>query len=237
MLKQLIRRIRSSLLRRRFRKLSIEQRFTEIYRIGWWADNKESTSGSGSTLENTAKIRESLPTLVASLGITTLFDVPCGDFNWMRYVEFNPDISYIGGDIVGSIIEENQRLYGNKNRSFRKFNLVDDTFPQVDMLFCRDCLFHLSYQDIWATLENFSNSQIPYLLVTNMPKVEKNRDIVTGQHRLLNLCQAPFSFPKPISELTDFVGVRVPKVMALWKLETVKEIVARPRELSAKGNS
>ena len=63
-------------------------------------------------------------------------------------------------------------------------------------------------------------------MVTNMPEVEKNRDIISGQHRLLNLCQTPFSFPKPISELTDFVGQRVPKVMALWSLETVRQLVA-----------
>ncbi len=226
MFKQLVKRIKSSFLSRRLRNLSVEERFTEIYRIGWWAENKESTSGSGSTMENTSKIRESLPGLVASLGVKVLFDVPCGDFNWMRHVHFNPPIDYIGGDIVASVIADNQKKYAGERRSFRQFNLISDEFPAVDMLFCRDCLFHLSYNDIWAVLENFSRSSIPYFMVTNMPKVDKNRDIISGQHRLLNLCQAPFNFPKPISELTDFVGQRVPKVMALWSLETVKELVA-----------
>jgi hypothetical protein len=226
MLKQLIKRIKSCFLSRKFRNLSVEERFTEIYRIGWWAENKESTSGSGSTLENTSKMRESLPGLVAELGIKTLFDVPCGDFNWMQHVKFNPPIDYIGGDIVASVIADNQKKYAGDRHSFRQFNLISDKFPEVDMLFCRDCLFHLSYDDIWAVLDNFSRSSIPYLLVTNMPEVDKNRNIITGQHRLLNLCQAPFNFPKPISELTDYVGKRVPKVMALWRLETVKEVVA-----------
>jgi hypothetical protein len=226
MLKQLIKRIKSSFLSRKFRNLSVEERFTEIYRIGWWAENKESTSGSGSTMENTSKIRESLPKLVAELGIKVVFDVPCGDFNWMQHVTFNPPIHYIGGDIVASVIAENKRKYEGERRTFRQFNLISDEFPAADMLFCRDCLFHLSYSDIWAVLENFSKSSIPYFLVTNMLETEKNRDIITGKHRLLNLCQAPFNFPKPISELTDFVGKRVPKVMALWSLETVKEVVA-----------
>jgi hypothetical protein len=229
MLKQLIKRIKSSFLSRKFRGLSVEERFTEIYRIGWWAENKESTSGSGSTMENTSKIRESLPGLVASLGVQVLFDVPCGDFNWMQHVQFNPVIDYIGGDIVASVIADNQQKYAGKGRSFRQFNLISDAFPDADMLFCRDCLFHLSYDDIWAVFENFSRSNIPYLLVTNMPAVEKNRNIITGQHRLLNLCQAPFDFPKPISELTDYVGNRVPKVMALWSLETVRSLVASRR--------
>ncbi len=233
MLKQIIKRIKSSFLSRKFRNLSVEERFTEIYRIGWWAENKESTSGSGSTLENTSKIRESLPGLVADLGIKTLFDVPCGDFNWMQHVTFNPPIDYIGGDIVASVIAENQKKFAGNRRSFRQFNLISDPFPEVDMLFCRDCLFHLSYSDIWSVLENFSRSKIPYFMVTNMPAVEKNRDIISGQHRLLNLCAAPFNFPKPVSELTDYVGQRVPKVMALWTLETVRKLVEERSKAAA----
>lgn len=229
MLKQLIKRIKSSLLSRKFRNLSVEERFTEIYRIGWWAGNKESASGSGSTMENTSKIRESLPSLVAGLGVEVLFDVPCGDFNWMQHVTFNPPIKYIGGDIVASVIAENQKKYASEGRAFRQFNLISDSFPAADMLFCRDCLFHLSYADIWAVLENFSRSEIPYLLVTNLPQVARNRDIISGNYRLLNLCRAPFYFPKPISELTDFVGQRVPKVMALWSVDTVRELVANRR--------
>lgn len=226
MLKRIIRRIKSSFFSRKLRNLSVEERFTEIYRVGWWAENKESTSGTGSTLENTSKIRETLPKLVADLGIKVVFDVPCGDFNWMQHVNFNPPIHYIGGDIVASVVEEVKKKYQGERRTFRQFNLISDEFPAADMLFCRDCLFHLSYSDIWSVLENFSRSSIPYILVTNMPETRRNRDILTGKHRLLNLCEAPFNFPKPISELTDFVGQRVPKVMALWKLETVKEVVA-----------
>ena len=44
-------------------------------------------SGPGSSLVQTATIRRDIPALLASLGIRSFLDAPCGDFNWMRHVD------------------------------------------------------------------------------------------------------------------------------------------------------
>ena len=95
--------------RRRSRKLAkigdTKDRFTRIYEQNRWNDG-ESRSGIGSTVDGTAKLREELPRLVQSLGATSLLDAPCGDFNWMREVEWPAGFEYIGADIVTALIEQ-----------------------------------------------------------------------------------------------------------------------------------
>src|ERR1035437_7820532 len=80
----------------------VEQRFTNIYRYNKW-NGKESISGTGSDIYNTKIIIKELPILFNEYGISTMLDLPCGDFNWMRNVDLN-DIDYTGADIVIDLI-------------------------------------------------------------------------------------------------------------------------------------
>ena len=73
-----------------------------------WGD-KESVSGAGSTLAYTYNLRHELADFVRAFEIGTIFDAPCGDFNWMRAVDFPPDLKYIGGEIVPALVEANSR--------------------------------------------------------------------------------------------------------------------------------
>ena len=66
----------------------------------------ESASGAGSTLDYTANIRQQLPQLFKDFSITSIYDAPCGDFNWMRFVIKQSDITYYGADIVPAMIEK-----------------------------------------------------------------------------------------------------------------------------------
>ena len=126
----------------------IETRFTKIYSNNYWG-NKESVSGSGSTLEYTENIRNGLNKLINQYSITSIFDAPCGDFNWMKLlIKNNNNIQYIGGDIVKPLIESNIALYQSERVKFKHIDLTSDTYPYADLMFCRDCLFHLSYNDI-----------------------------------------------------------------------------------------
>ena len=65
---------------RHLQGLSTEQVFTHIYQDHGWL-HPESKSGSGSTWEATAALSQSLPKLLIEFGITSLLDLPCGDFN------------------------------------------------------------------------------------------------------------------------------------------------------------
>jgi hypothetical protein len=66
--------------------------FTRIYHQNLWG-NSESKSGHGSTVSRTDALRPRLTELAQQLGIRSLLDVPCGDFNWMRLTEL-PGIEY-----------------------------------------------------------------------------------------------------------------------------------------------
>jgi SAM-dependent methyltransferase len=177
---------------------SPKQRFAAIYKNNFWL-SKESGSGSGSELENTKSIRSELPLLVRKFGIKSIVDAPCGDLNWMRLVLSEVDVSYIGLDIVDKVIEGNKKNILGENIKFSVADICDDKIPDCDLLMVRDCLFHLSYDDIEKFLNNISGCQYRYLLTSNHTELGdsfKNQNIVTGDFRLIDLFSQPFLFDK-----------------------------------------
>lgn len=190
-----------------------EERFTAIYKTNHWND-LESRSGEGSTVENTQSIRLALPDLFEKYKVRSILDAPCGDFNWMQDAIEETRIKYIGGDIVKPMIERNQTLFGDNMRSFIHLDLTKTPLPDVDLLFCRDCLFHLCYHDIARFFENFLNSSIPYLMTTSHTSTHdspiNNHDIATGDMRPIDLFSPPFSLNKQhvFECVTDFMVTR-----------------------------
>jgi len=172
-----------------------EDRFKHIYETNHW-DEAESVSGPGSTLEETEPIRREFPALLAELGASSLLDLPCGDFHWMQHTDLS-GVRYIGGDLVGDLIECNQEKHSCDGVEFQKIDLVNDTLPAVDVILCRDCLVHLSFADAQAALSNIARSGAGWLLATSFPSVTRNDDIVTGQWRPINLTLPPFNLPEP----------------------------------------
>jgi hypothetical protein len=90
--------------------------FTEIYRENRWGSD-ETRSGDGSERSKMKQVAAELGELIRELGITSLHDVPCGDFNWMRDVDLTR-VSYLGCDIVTDLIKANADRYGGPERSF-----------------------------------------------------------------------------------------------------------------------
>ena len=169
--------------------------FNDIYRHRTW-DDQESISGPGSNLRQTEGLRAELPGILAKLKADSLLDAPCGDFNWMRKTNLTLG-NYIGADIVPDLIEENRKQFGTPNRSFVVLDVTTDELPKVDVIFCRDCLVHLSHKNVTAALRNFRRSGSQYLLTTTYPGVRKNLNIATGGWRPLNLQLPPFGLPEP----------------------------------------
>src|SRR5262245_41843554 len=122
--------------------------FSEIYKKNGYWGSTESASGAGSTLDYTANLRQHLPPLFKDFFITSIYDAPCGDFNWMRFVIQQSDITYYGADIVPVMIDNLQKQYGTPKVRFKNADITLDQFPNVDLWLCRDCLFHLSNRDI-----------------------------------------------------------------------------------------
>lgn len=189
--------------------------FSDIYRNNWWAD-PESVSGRGSTLARTEVIRRELPTLLRSVNAKSLLDAPCGDFNWMRYVDLT-GIEYIGGDVVPELVARNRRTEGRAGRRFAVLNITRDRLPQVDVILCRDCFIHFSFKDVDAAIANFKRSKSVFLLATTHTDVRENTDIETGGWRSVNLQLPPFNFPPPARLIIE--DAELGKCLGMWKLE------------------
>lgn len=203
---------------------SLKEKFSEIYFNNGFR-GRTSRSGEGSDLVQSRELRRELPKLVRQLGIKTFMDAPCGDWYWMRKTELVVD-QYIGVDIVDALIERNRQQFGNESHVFMCLNLAEDTLPQADMIFCRDCLVHLRFDDIQKIIANFKRSGSTYLLTTTFTRRERNLDL-DGEDfwRPLNLELAPFNFPKPLKlineKCTENNNQFSDKCLGLWHIAEI----------------
>ena len=190
---------------------SSAEKFTRIYDMKLWLrvnpaiNADKSLSGQGSTLESTTVFRHELEHFLSQVNARRLVDIPCGDFNWMRAVNFQPGMEYIGGDIVPSLIVRLNKKHGaddkTSRRVFRVFDVTRDQFDAADVWLCKDCIQHLSNKDIMLALSNFCNSSIEFALISNHGDVTENVDIPTGQFRHVDLTLPPFNLPLPVMRL------------------------------------
>ena len=185
----------------RFKGIAVQDTFKEIYDTNLWK-SENSASGTGSDLVQTEVIRRYFPEVVKKYKIKTLLDIPCGDFNWLKFVDLK-GVQYLGGDIVGDLIENNNRQYASDEVVFEVLNLLEDKLPKVDLIFSRDCLVHFSYAHIAQAIKNIKESGSKYLLTTSFIRRKLNFDIVTGDWRPINLQRKPFNFPEPIEVVLE----------------------------------
>ncbi|WP_157653292.1 class I SAM-dependent methyltransferase [Burkholderia ubonensis] len=213
--------------------------FSRIYREREWG-SQESVSGRGSELRNAAQIIRELPALLRRLGVRSMLDAPCGDFNWMRYVELG-DVTYVGADIVADLVEKNEAEHGGGNRSFVELDLLRDRLPDCDLILCRDCLFHFSHADVLRAFGQFANTTARYLLTTTFVyrTYPRNGDIVTGQWTPINLELPPYNLAPPIalliegsSESIDYgpeLGIipMADRCLGLWHMDAIRESIRK----------
>ncbi|PIT02043.1 hypothetical protein TSA1_15665 [Bradyrhizobium nitroreducens] len=205
-----------------FTGLDLAARFERIERTNLWGA-AGSVSGLGSEDMATAAIRDALPPLVQRRGVRSLLDAPCGDAGWIGCIKL--DLDYIGIDIVPSLIEANNRRVadGELAGRFLAADITRDALPRADLILCRDCLVHLSFQNIARAVARFRESGAQFLLVTTFPEWEDNRDCEDGDWRALNMMKAPFGWPAP-RELIDErceegEGGWRDKSLGLWRLD------------------
>ena len=102
--------------------------FNRVYDNNYWG-NAESCSGNGSDLKQTAVIRVEIPKLIRDLGAKSMLDIPCGDFFWMQECKTGAE-TYIGADVVPSMIRQLNERYGIANRRFEVLDLTEDATSQ-----------------------------------------------------------------------------------------------------------
>lgn len=205
--------------------------FSKIYDENKWRGS-ESQSGPSSSLARTATLRAGLAEFIEKFDVSSILDLPCGDFNWMKHFLAERDIRYIGGDIVDFVIASNKTKASstaaqleNKRIRFEVIDLRQDPLPSSDLLICRDCLFHLSYKDIALAARNIAASDIKYVGVTTHKNSGfQNKDITTGDWRWFDLFLPPFNLAQDyIARIEDGGGDRY---FCIWKREDFARAVA-----------
>ena len=196
----------------------------------YWG-NRESLSGDGSTLDYTHNLRHELAKFLAKFRVVSMFDAPCGDFNWMRAVEFPHAFSYVGGDIAPSLIDSNRVAFADATRRFVPFDVTTTSFPDADLWFCRDCLFHLPTEAALATLRAFARSRISFVMTTTHLNVTNfdNTDVAPGGFRLIDLHKPPYNLPRDVLyRIADYVFPYPQRELCVWsRLQVAAALDAR----------
>lgn len=228
-------RLRYQEFQQRLKGRDAQDVFVEIYERNLW-ESGESRSGIGSEAAATENIRSHLPLIFEKFKISSMLDAPCGDFNWMRMVPIPSEMSYLGWDIVPQVIQSNNEKYANQQRRFAVANMLVSEYPRVDLMMCRDCLFHFSHKDICRTLESFVTSGIPYLFTTTHAARDSstNTDIETGYFRRIDLFSEPFMFPRDVLyRIDDFAPNHLAREICLWNRSQVEFGLANLRSFIA----
>ena len=146
----------------------------------------------------------------------------------MKEFNFN-DLEYIGADIVSDLVDKNIKQFSKQNINFKYLDLISDDLPYSDMLLCRDCLVHFSFDDIFAALKNIKRSKIKYLVTTNFLETNSNSNISTGSWRAINLCKEPFNFPEPIQSIlencTEEENQFADKALSIWEVKLIPDYI------------
>ncbi len=212
-----------------YRSKPAKEVFEDIYYNKKWSG--KSHSGPGSDLDQTSLVRQGLQQVIINYNIESLLDVPCGDWFWMQHLDLSA-VKYTGGDIVEKIVQNNQK-YARDKVSFLFLDLLESQLPAHDLVLCRDCLVHFSYQDIKKTLDNLIDSGCNYLLTTTFPG-RQNYNITTGNWRPIDLQGPPFELPGPLMIFNEGCmegnGSYNDKSLALWDLGELKKLHSKKHE-------
>jgi len=194
--------------------------FDGVYRFSVWAGGAQAKvlngipdSGPGSTLDETRGIRAALPEIFRNFGIRSMLDVPCGDMTWMSLVDLR-GVRYVGADISTRVIEQNRHRLATvqgegsaapslqmsaASTQFMVLDLVEDTIPATDLLFCRHLMFHLTPEHNLRVLRAMEHSGARYLLASTYLRTKVNTKpyvLVQGHH--INLLEPPYCLRDPI---------------------------------------
>lgn len=203
----------------------LQEAMTHVYDSNVWG-SKESRSGEGSTRKQTMYIEFEVPALFDRLDITSVLDIPCGDFQWMsRALARCSDIKYHGADVVEELVNINKLQYGSDNVDFSCLDITSDKLPQADLIFTRDLLVHLTDEQVFKAFENIKASGAKYLATThfnwfhipNNPLAEARG----GSWRKINLRMAPFNLPMPIDLISEGSSqpLGIDKTIGVWEVK------------------
>lgn len=146
-----------------------------------------------------------LLTLFKKWNITSIFDAGCGERHWMQHNQFEQNnIQYSCGDISTATVNYCKETWPNLDVCLH--DLTTDPFPEVDLLFSSDVVIHLNNRDKLNFLNNFLNSNIEYLLITDNTGVANLDFEYTDDfpEASVDWLKDPWNFPAEIDYIDDY---------------------------------
>ena len=206
------------------------KKFQYIYKSKYWQNIENgSLSGSGSNIISTEKIRIELKDFISKYKISSIIDIPCGDWEWMSMFDLS-NIEYVGYDVVQELITLNNKKYKSKNINFAVKNLIYDSLPKTDFIIIRDMLNHLDESDIHKCIKNLQNSEFQFIGITNFPDINDNITNILGDKfrlgdrwRPINFSIKPFNLNHPLINLNDSCDLTETdkmKYLSIWKKDS-----------------
>ena len=186
--------------------------FKHIFESGYWLDyntkNNQSRSGKGSNINRALFLKESLKTFFKKNKIKHIVDIGCGDFNWMsgllKEIDYN---SYLGVDIVDSLIDKNNKNFRTNKIKFITKDIVNDEidyFIKTDFILIRHVFIHLKNENINKIISKIKKKEFKFLGITSDPKLLVNKDLKTeGRFRDINLLIEPFNLDAYYEEINE----------------------------------
>jgi glycosyltransferase involved in cell wall biosynthesis/SAM-dependent methyltransferase len=171
----------------------LREKFSEIYQKNEWGYG----SGVGSLPVNNVSYMKFVQSFLQSCDIKSVVDFGCGDWQFTRFMDWS-GTSYVGLDLVPSLIESNRKAFARPGLSFEVYRDIDE-LPTADLLLCKDVFQHLPNDTVGEYLAGFKR-KFKFLLITNddQPESLVNCDIEAGGWRPVRLDRPPFSERAPI---------------------------------------
>ena len=135
-------------------------------------ENHESLSGPGSHIANTGEVTTALNKFIFEHNIASILDLGCGDWNWFKNVE-RRCASYVGWDACPQMIADNCESHGCESVKFQTKDIVTEAYPPVDLIICRDVLFHMT-EDLSIRVLDKIKSSCKYFLCSSFNDVKEN---------------------------------------------------------------
>ena len=195
-----------------------EKVFTRLVdSFGWCPGVRETPCGEGSFLEACQPLVDCLPEWFKTHGIKSIVDVGCGDFHWMRRVNFD-GLQYDGFDVVKKFVDELQKTHARPNVRFHHEDAMTASLPKADLYICKDVLNHYPVEQALLLFRRMRNQARYFAALTFPDCPHESGRIALGGWWFIDLTKFPFNLGQPIVSVPAR-ETRTPKrVFALWKL-------------------
>lgn len=167
----------------------MKEQFEHIYASNEWGNG----SGAGSMHIHNKSYMNFVESFIAEHDVKSVLDFGCGDWQFSQYIDWG-DASYVGLDIVGSVVSNNVKNFETENITFQVYSGDVNSLPKADLLIVKDVFQHWSALSIARFFPAVSHYR--YALITNcvgFNELDSNSDIDDGGFRYLDLTKPPFN--------------------------------------------